>query len=274
MLELGISVADEALRVRREAERIEPSITSQPHLVQDFGPVEEGKGLGGGRAEGGRTVRDDDARRASVAHRCSEVRSGVVDRARAVVALDRVGEAQGALQHGHVVLLAGPGRRVGEDAGLVLETCARRIVSSEGARCADSLTATSTASRPRVRVDTQSEGNLYRRRNAPKTSACSSAAFSKVPRNESWPSRLDRSNASSSLMPKRSGFAASADLSGLSFGKGFFWVPPVSAPAVAINRAAWALLTCMLSAVRVLFAVITTRVSVAGAGRRVLRVCA
>ena len=82
------------------------------------------------------------------------------------------------------------------------------------------------------------EGNLDRRRNAPKTSACSSAAFSNAPRNESWPSRLDLSNAPSSLMPKRSGFAASADLSGRSLGKGFFWVPPVSAPADAINRAA------------------------------------
>ena len=82
------------------------------------------------------------------------------------------------------------------------------------------------------------EGNLDRRRNAPKTSACSSAAFSNAPRNESWPSRFDFSNASSSLMPKMSGFAASADLSGLSLGNGFFWVPPVSAPADAINRAA------------------------------------
>ena len=90
------------------------------------------------------------------------------------------------------------------------------------------------------------KANLYRRRNAPKTSACSRAAFSKAPRNESWPSRLDLSSASSSATPKMSGFAASADLSGLSLGKGFF-PEPVRALADARRSAACALLTCIVN---------------------------
>merc|ERR1719478_1862575 len=121
VLELGVAVADEALGIGREAERIKTGITGQSHFVEHLRPVQEREGLGRRRAEILRTVRDDDARRAAVADWGAEVRRIVVYRTGAVVALDRVGEAERALQNGHVVLLAGPGRRVREDAGLVLE---------------------------------------------------------------------------------------------------------------------------------------------------------
>merc|ERR1719486_812736 len=121
MFELGISVADEALRVRREAEGIEPSITSQPHLVQDFGPVQERQGLGRRGAEVCRIVRDDDGRAAAVADRRAEVRRIVVYRAGAVVALDRVRKAERALEDGHVVLLTGARRRVRQNPSLIFE---------------------------------------------------------------------------------------------------------------------------------------------------------